>query len=89
MRINRALTGGDPVAPHLLEQTCSPEDGTGRLREPIKEIELRRGQMNLAAVSANASSRRIDEECAEPDCPLVRPGGAVSGGWFAPSPVED
>src|SRR5688572_26135893 len=78
MRVDRALTRGDAVAPDLLEQTCSPEDGAGCLCEPVEEVELSRGQVYVLPVAANAPSRGIDEERAEPDRPLLRPRGTVN-----------
>lgn len=80
--------GRDPVAPHLLEESRPAEDDVRRVREAEEEVELRRGQVHVHPVAADAPASGIDQG-PEPDRALVERGRPVRPAQERPDPRHE
>ena len=75
------LRGAVPAsAPHLLQETLLGDHRSAVRREGREEVELLRGELDLAPVDSHAPSPRVDLDVPDADDPRLRlaPAGAPS-----------
>jgi len=65
MHIHHAVDAGEVGTPDTLEQILAGKDAAGVAGQRVEQIELARGQLDLAALTAHLAALRVDAEQAE------------------------